>query len=296
MTNSDLHWDIIGDVHGQLPLLLQLLKELGYEALGDHWRHSQCQAVFVGDVLDSGPQMGATLQLIQRMVQAGAARMVVGNHELELLAFLYRRGFTELAEADPEAVLECLLKSLVSDYIRLASDLSDQPEVLWQLLCWLQQQPLWIDEPELKVVHACWDTTALQTLQKAGVASLKPRVLQAWLAKEEPVYSALELLVCGCQQLDARRQKIRWWPDALADYAQLNLAEKQAPAALSSSSEPVFFGHYSLSYRSELTVISDWQVCTDFGAACGGPLVAYRHRRQQPINNRHFHGVFLPCC
>jgi hypothetical protein len=64
--------DIIGDVHGQFDKLVALLTNLGYRDSGGAWRHSSRSAIFVGDLIDRGPKQLATVDLVRRMVEAGA--------------------------------------------------------------------------------------------------------------------------------------------------------------------------------------------------------------------------------
>ena len=75
--------DIVGDIHGEYQALVQLLGHLGYDGEG---RHADGRTlVFVGDFCDRGPDSPAVLALAQRLVQAGRAVAVLGNHEINLL-------------------------------------------------------------------------------------------------------------------------------------------------------------------------------------------------------------------
>ena len=51
-----MNYDIIGDIHGHAAALKALLQKLGYRENGGAWRHSERQAIFVGDFVDSGPR------------------------------------------------------------------------------------------------------------------------------------------------------------------------------------------------------------------------------------------------
>jgi protein phosphatase len=79
-------FDIIGDVHGCREELLALLGELGYEAFGSAHRHPQGRkAVFLGDLVDRGPDTPGVLRLVMDMVEAGTALCVPGNHDMKLM-------------------------------------------------------------------------------------------------------------------------------------------------------------------------------------------------------------------
>jgi serine/threonine protein phosphatase 1 len=70
----------IGDIHGCLDLLDDLLKQIGADdaARGD----AQTQLVFLGDLVDRGPDSaGVVERLIDLAEQRGHARFIIGNHE-----------------------------------------------------------------------------------------------------------------------------------------------------------------------------------------------------------------------
>ena len=87
-------FDVIGDVHGCRAELEQLLTELGYilerDAAGRPVgaRHPERRAIFVGDLVDRGPDTPGVLRLVMGMVAAGTAFCVAGNHEVKLLKAL----------------------------------------------------------------------------------------------------------------------------------------------------------------------------------------------------------------
>ncbi len=82
-------FDIIGDVHGCLDELTELLQTLGYELSGDgspSARHPLGRkAVFVGDLVDRGPKTPEVLELVMNMVEQGNALAVPGNHDMKLM-------------------------------------------------------------------------------------------------------------------------------------------------------------------------------------------------------------------
>ncbi|GAA3537674.1 polynucleotide kinase-phosphatase [Nonomuraea rosea] len=81
-------FDIIGDVHGCRAELETLLRELGWEGL----KHPEGRtAVFVGDLVDRGPDSPGVLRLVMDMVEAGTAVCVAGNHEQKLVRALNGR-------------------------------------------------------------------------------------------------------------------------------------------------------------------------------------------------------------
>ena len=87
-------FDIIGDVHGCYDELVLLLSELGYEVGedGSGAAHPQGRtAVFLGDLVDRGPNVPGVLRLAMGMVETGSALCVPGNHENKLVRALRGR-------------------------------------------------------------------------------------------------------------------------------------------------------------------------------------------------------------
>jgi protein phosphatase len=132
-------FDIIGDVHGCFDELLELLRRLGYDVTGTgegvaaqgyavrppEWR----KVVFVGDLVDRGPNIPGVLRLVMGMVEAGAALCVRGNHDDKLLRKLLghevrlthglEASVTQLAAEPPEFVdrVRTFLDSLPSHFV-----------------------------------------------------------------------------------------------------------------------------------------------------------------------------------
>jgi protein phosphatase len=91
-------FDVIGDVHGCRAELETLLDRLGYViSTDDAGRPAGAshpagrRAVFVGDLVDRGPDSPGVLRLVMGMVATGDALCVPGNHESKLLRALRGR-------------------------------------------------------------------------------------------------------------------------------------------------------------------------------------------------------------
>jgi protein phosphatase len=88
-------FDVIGDVHGCRAELEALLGRLGYQITrdeagrpGDAVPPAGRTAVFLGDLVDRGPDTPGVLRLVMGMVAAGHALAVPGNHENKLVRAL----------------------------------------------------------------------------------------------------------------------------------------------------------------------------------------------------------------
>jgi len=75
---------VIGDVHGQTEKLDAILSQLDQRGeLGKRW------IVFIGDLVDRGPDPAGTLDLIAELIRDGVRTTVVsGNHELAMCGAL----------------------------------------------------------------------------------------------------------------------------------------------------------------------------------------------------------------
>jgi protein phosphatase len=128
-------FDVIGDIHGCRAELEGLLTELGYVVERDELgraigaRSSGRRAVFVGDLVDRGPDTPGVLRLVMGMVNAGDALCVPGNHENKLVRALRGRNVQvthglaeslaqlEAEPADFRAEVERFMDGLVSHYV-----------------------------------------------------------------------------------------------------------------------------------------------------------------------------------
>jgi protein phosphatase len=88
-------FDVIGDIHGCRSELETLLDRLGYATTRDPEGHpvdavhpQGRRVVFVGDLVDRGPDTPGVLRLVMGMVAAGHGLCVPGNHENKLVRAL----------------------------------------------------------------------------------------------------------------------------------------------------------------------------------------------------------------
>ncbi len=142
-------FDIIGDVHGCLDELRALLAKLGYEAVAHEGRSilrhpGGRRALFVGDLVDRGPDSPGVLRLVMDMCAADAALCVPGNHEARLIRKLRGRDVKMthgLAEtmAQIEALPEAGRDAFVAEAVEFMDSLVSH---------------FWLDGGRLVVAHA----------------------------------------------------------------------------------------------------------------------------------------------
>lgn len=127
-------FDIIGDIHGCYDELLLLMKQMGWELdikrSGTTASHPEGRKlIFLGDLVDRGPNSPRVCGLVMRLVSEGKALCVAGNHDVKLMRWLEGRqvrvthGLEETiaqlrgkSDEDLES-LRLFLKGLTSHYV-----------------------------------------------------------------------------------------------------------------------------------------------------------------------------------
>jgi hypothetical protein len=287
--------DVVGDVHGQFDKLVGLLRYLGYRETSGAWRHQNRTAVFVGDLIDRGPQQLATIELVRAMVDAGAAQCVMGNHEFNAIAWV---------TPDPEHPGKYLRdhhKPGNREQHQAFLDVVEGTPRQREITDWFRTLPLWLDLPGLRVVHACWHQPSIDLLRKAMGSSqrLTDEMILVGSRKGHPIYAAIEIVCKGLEvelppgisfkdkEGKIRHEvRVRWWEEDLSTYRKAAIGPsgdmEMIPDAPMPAEwvghpyvgPPVLFGHYWFSGTPR--VISSRFACLDYSAARDGPLVAYR--------------------
>ena len=138
-------FDIIGDVHGCLDELVQLLTTLGYAPADGAWRHEGGRrAIFLGDLVDRGPYSPGVLRLVMDMVAAGTALCIQGNHDNKLHRKLAGRD-VKLTHGLAETIAQ--LEAMPDD---------TRPAFIAEITAFLDslRSHYWLDGGKLVVAHA----------------------------------------------------------------------------------------------------------------------------------------------
>jgi hypothetical protein len=295
-------FDVIGDVHGCADKLRGLLAVLGYRHSGGAYRHSGRQAVFVGDLIDRGLQQVETVQMVRAMVDAGTARVTMGNHEFNAISY---------ATADPDEAGRFMRRhdgpkgpKHRAQHEAFLAQVGEAEQA--EIVAWFRTLPLWLDLDGLRVVHACWHDPSLAVLaaELVGPSIDDDFVIRA-NREGTPIFRAVETVLKGPEvdlgQDDAfcdgghlrTAARIRWWdggattlsavveipPGSTTPGGEPYPGPPDTPCPRADeyrygSGTPVVFGHY---WRSGSPRIDGPRTtCVDYSAVRGGPLVAYR--------------------
>jgi hypothetical protein len=307
-------YDLIGDIHGHADELAFLLELLGYDRRSGVYSHPQRRAVFVGDLIDRGPKIRETVQIVRRMVEAGRALCVMGNHEFNALAYHTRH---------PNGPSQFLRKhdagggKNVRQHFQTLRQLP--PEELYDHLEWFRRLPLWLDLGELRVVHACWDPEAMQRIDSVRdpEEGLTTEFLKEATEPDTELFNAVEDVLKGKEiwlpegvffhDKDGHRRRklrVRWYESPVdqsyhsyAFESDCDFPSDPLPGEIhgkivpyEKDQPPVFFGHYWL-HAERPTILSENVACLDYSVAKGGRLCAYRWNGESELTNEHFEHV-----
>ncbi|NNU80033.1 metallophosphoesterase [Halovulum dunhuangense] len=272
--------------------LVHRLTALGYTESKGAWRHADPDrsVVFLGDFIDRGPQNGRVLSIVRAMIEAGTARAIMGNHELNAIHFHSQGDRGPLRDHTPDNRRQH--ESFLAEF-----PLGSPGARAW--IDWMADLPIWLERDGLRFVHACWDEGAISLLRthapngSAGMDTL----LRA--ATDPPLRHAVEMLTKGPEvplpqgysfkdkgQRTRTDMRLRWWLRDATAWRSLGISvphreqlpEGDIPArhrmpGYPADAPPVFFGHYWLEDAPELQAPN--VLCLDYCAGKEGPLVSY---------------------
>ncbi len=305
-------YDIIGDLHGHADELQALLAALGYRNEQGAHRHPSRQAIFVGDFVDRGPQIAETVQLVRKMVDAGTAQAVMGNHEFNAIAFHTRH------PQQADKFLREHTPRNVDQHRATLEQLGENPSspALAEALDWFRTLPVTLDLDGLRVVHACWDSQAIDLIERARAefGGVTDDFMRHACERRTPLYLAIEDVLKGKEaQLPPgysvrdryghprTRVRTRWFEEpggrTFREFAlpmstempelPLTPDAEQSSAPYGPDEPPLFFGHYWLMDDPPQPLAKN-VACLDYSVARGGHLCAYRWDGESTLSPEKF--------
>ncbi|MBS0321417.1 MAG: metallophosphoesterase [Proteobacteria bacterium] len=305
-----MRYDIIGDVHGHADKLTALLRAMGYRETQGAWRHSDAMALFVGDFIDRGPGQLATIDTVRRMLDAGSALAIMGNHEFNAISW------HTPDDANPGAHLRPRNDLHRGQHAAFLSEIDPDSAQHQELVDWFYTLPLWLELPGLRLIHACWHPRFVAEFAPMLAPGHRIKPEQVAAANREGTFEnrAIETLLKGMEVILPDGQgfhdkgghfrtetRIRWWDRTadtyrkaaiLSDAQRATIPDTPIPqdALLGYDGDvPVFFGHYW--WTGTPAPLAPRAACVDYSAGKGGPLVAYRWDGEQDLDARKFVSV-----
>lgn len=301
-------YDIIGDVHGQDGKLVALLGELGYRSKVGAYRHPEGRiALFLGDLIDRGPGQIECVTIVRRMIDAGSARAIMGNHELNAIGY---------ATPCAEGYLRSHNAKNEGQHIEFLRQVGWQSQLHKEFVEWFKALPPCLDLGGLRLCHAWWNQAYIDQLgaNSNPDGSLVESFLFESLRKSSEAYKIMEGVTkgmelelplgasftdhAGIERYDVR---VRWWDEDASTYRKAAIVPEQdrgdipdiplpMGVALGIDSEvPTFLGHYWLTgtpcIQNRKTAV------LDYSAAKAGPLVAYRWNGESELHDGGFVAV-----
>lgn len=304
-TQSKQHWDLVGDIHGELEALHLLLAKLGYREDGGLFQHPEGRKlIFVGDLIDRGPESRGVLQLVRRFMDSGLALAVMGNHEYNFIAYHTRDEEGKRLRLNSAGHRAQIAETLQS--------FAGHEEEIPAWIEWMKSLPFFLDLGDLRVVHASWVPGDIASL--AG-KSLRDRNFLIESARcGSPAREAIGRVLKGVEitmpdgiivpdsnQIPRRKMRVRWWGD-LSGFSWSEIAFPPGTdlppgeavlnglddlLAYGPEEPPVFFGHYKL--KGHPIGPQAGNIATlDYGLGHGGAATAYRWSGEKVLLRENF--------
>jgi hypothetical protein len=312
--------DFIGDVHGCADKLVGLLRALGYGEHDGTFGHQDRTAIFVGDLIDRGPQQVEVLSIVRSMVADGSAQVIMGNHEFNAISYVTPDPRDADAFMRPRSGPNgAKNRHQHEDFL---AQIGENSALHRETIEWFKTLPLYLDLGDVRVIHACWHDPSIEAL---GVRSEPGRPLPDEFfvranTHEDPLYGPVDTLLKGPEvalgadgpylDKDGKERsdaRIRWWDTSATTLRELaeippgsltpagqplpplpDRPDDSATRFRYAADVPVLFGHYW--FTGPPRVAGPRTACLDYSAVRGGPLVAYRWGGETELIDRHLVG------
>ncbi|WP_315922391.1 metallophosphoesterase [Mesorhizobium sp. SP-1A] len=309
-----MEYDFIGDIHGHADALEALLDNLGYENKNGAYRHSNPNrmAVFLGDLIDRGPDQLLSIDIARRMRDAGTAHVLMGNHELNAIGYA-----TPVPGTKSGRHMRLRGPKNRFQHKAFIEAVGEDSDLHKEMVEFFSTLPVSFETDELRATHACWHPKSLDALKPHlnEDGSMKRDALFASFEQGHDLNSPIEIVLKGLEVdlpegftftdkggVVRRKSRIQWWKDDATNYRNAvmpeegleDLPEIELPDHLkiAPSNKLTFFGHYWMSGTPYL--LSPKIACLDFSIAKDGVLAAYTWRGEDQLLDEHLTWVNKP--
>lgn len=324
-------FDIIGDIHGHYDELLKLLNKLGYENVDDFYIHPKGRTlIFVGDLIDRGPQIRETILFVKKHCQQGLAKCIAGNHEYNAVGFWtlhkYNKGYYR-----PHT------RTNIIQHYNTVKAFQNSDEEWDECLEWMSELPICLEMEQFRVVHASYHPLLPKLMNEINKLDFKKtfKELQTlsreadnvgWKIDGKYIHQIVEPVLKGIDTklpegvyfydkdgTKRTKSRVKWWlkPEGLTYdiYLEPNaggcegmdkiivdtsILDKDYLNGYSTTEKPIFFGHYWLQMDKDTgpQIQADNVCCLDYSVAKKGFLVAYRFDGETKLDNSKF--IYVP--
>ena len=244
------------------------------------------KVAFLGDFIDAGKAVGTpddlgVLKRVRTLIDDGSAIAVMGNHELNAILYHRRKKTGEpLRRHSPKNA---------GQHASFLEQVGLGTPAAMHWTEWFLSLPLWIESDGLRLVHACWDHSAIEVVKKRrSDGRLHHDDLEEIAAKQTPFAKAVETLTSGPEvklpegykfhdMKDEPRQHVRiaWWLANGGTWRDVSLSVKNLEELPDSPFEgvegvpsyaqtelPVLVGHYKM--QGQPRIDAPQAACLDY--------------------------------
>jgi hypothetical protein len=284
-------------------------------------------ALFLGDLIDRGPEQVRLLRAVRSMVDAGHARSIMGNHEFNAIGWVTPR-------ADGAGFLRRHSDKNHAQHAEFLRQVGEGSAEHRAWVAWFRTLPVALSLGGLRAVHAWWHAPYVERVAagwpqgqvgQVGQA-MGDEFLHAAYAHGSPEWQAMEGLCKGLElRLPAGHSfvdhggverfdvRARWWHEAPRTWRDVAIVGAEqahrvpddplpaehlaaywgpavAPAADAPAGAPAHGPIFVGHYWMQGRPVpqSRQVACLDWSAAKGGPLVAYRWDGETEVDPGRF--------
>ncbi len=276
---------IIPDVHADHDRLILTLTAAGFESGPSGYRHPEGhKALFLGDLIDNGPENLRVITTVRSMVEDGEALCLMGNHELN--AILTHGGHRARSEKN------------LKQHATFLRELPFGDPKAEEVLAWFRTLPLRAEFEGFRAAHAFWGDDAVfapltETHGDVILTHLDPDLLPE-IGREEGALASEILDVTKGPEIRLPEGdfgfadhyghwrtagRLRWWggpeflrwEDAMISLGPDHRLPESAPGAAAAAraypadAKPLFIGHYKM--KGDVKPVAHNVVCLDYPAA-----------------------------
>jgi hypothetical protein len=260
----------------------------------------------VGDLINRGPKIRETLNLIRKMVESGSAYAILGNHEMYAILY-YLRDIEGKYYKKRIPKYQLQINQTLDEFAAYRDEFKSH-------LKWLRTLPVFLDLGEIRVIHACWDDDSVKLLKDTITEPKLTKTLLREIALNGTKFSESfwqsckgidfqlpkNLLVFDDEGRPHRSFRMKWWENPEGKtFKDISLESRfelpaytipleiiQARKSYPENAPIIFFGHYSLT--EGFGILKDNVCCVDSGVSRTGRLLAYRWNGEKKLDKLNF--------